>query len=602
MAQYDVNNCSVSSLLSDIKSNEIAIPEIQRPFVWDAAKVRDLIDSLYQGYPVGYIVVWQNPDVKLKDGSISIGKKVLIDGQQRVTALTAAIVAQEVMGNDYKKKRIRIAFHPIEEVFEVSNPAISKNPLWIDDISQVFLSDFSTYSFVTEYCKLNGLESDADKEKINAVVTRLRAIENNNLGIIKLSHELDIEKVTDIFIRINSKGVVLSQADFAMSKIASNENYGGNTIRKMIDYFCHFMQTPADYETIRTNDAEFATTSEFESIRWVVSENEDIYMPDYADLLRVAFTSKFYRGRVADLVSLLSGRDFETKEYRAEIAQQSYSTLKEGVVSFVNKTNFQRYVMIVKSVGIVDASLIRSQNVLNFGYILYLTLRGKGVDSNIIEKAVRRWIVLSILTGRYSGSPESAFDYDIKRFVSHDNPLEYIEQIEGGELSDAFWNNVLLLRLNTSVASSPLFHVFLMAQVSAGDKGFLSSHIEVKSMLEHRGDIHHLFPKQFLIKNGINTKAMYNQIANYVYLQSEINIKIKDSAPCVYMGEVYRQCETKEPIYGGIVDRNILSKNLKENCIPEGFAEMDIEDYPAFLEERRKLMAQKIREFYEGLK
>ena len=602
MAQYDVNNCSVSSLLADIKSDEIAIPEIQRPFVWDATKVRDLIDSLYQGYPVGYIIVWQNPDVKLKDGSTSIGKKVLIDGQQRVMALTAAIVAQEVVDSNYKKKRIRIAFNPMEETFEVSNPAISKNPVWIDDISPMFLPSFNAYGFVTEYCKTNGLESDAEKERINAVITRLRAIEANNLGVIKLSHELDIEKVTDIFIRINSKGVVLSQADFAMSKIASNENYGGNTIRKMIDYFCHFIQSPADYELIKTNDTEFAATNEFESIKWVTAENEDIYVPDYTDLLRVAFTSRFHRGKIADLVSLLSGRDFETKEYRAEIAQQSYGMLKEGVVRFVNKTNFQRYLMIVKSAGIIDASLIRSQNVLNFGYILYLTLRDKGVDANTIESAVRRWIVLSILTGRYSGSPESAFDYDIKRFVSYDNPLEYIDQIESGELSDAFWNNVLILRLNTSVASSPLFQVFLMAQVKAGDKGFLSSQIEVRSMLEHRGDIHHLFPKEYLRKNGINSKAMYNQIANYVYLQSEINIKIKDSAPRIYMGEVYRQCETKEPIYGGIVDRDILSENLKENCVPENFAEMDIKDYSAFLEERRKLMAQKIRKFYEGLK
>lgn len=602
MPQYEVNNCSVSTLLSDIKNNEIAIPEIQRPFVWDAAKVRDLVDSLYQGYPVGYIIVWQNPDVKLKDGSTAYGKKVLIDGQQRVTALTAAIVAQEVVGSDYRKKRIRIAFHPMKEVFEVSNPAISKDISWIDDISLVFNPNFSTYSFVTEYCKANGLESDADKDRINKVVTRLRAIENNNLGVIKLSHELDIEKVTDIFIRINSKGVVLSQADFAMSKIASNENYGGNTIRKMIDYFCHFIQTPADYETIRTNDTEFSATGDFESIRWVVSENEDIYVPDYTDLLRVAFTSQFYRGRISDLVSLLSGRDFETKEYRDEIARQSYETLKKGVAGFVNKTNFQRYLMIVKSAGIIDASLIRSQNVLNFGYILYLTLRGKGVEPNTIEKAVRRWIVLTILTGRYSGSPESAFDYDIKRFVSYDNPLEYIEQIESGELSDAFWDNVLLLRLNTSVASSPLFNVFLMAQAKAGDRGFLSTDIEVKSMLEHRGDIHHLFPKQYLIKNGINSKAMYNQIANYVYLQSEINVKIKDAAPCVYMEKVYRQCETGEPVYGGIVDRGQLRRNLRENCVPEGFERMDIKDYSAFLEARRRLMAGKIREYYETLK
>ena len=129
MPKYDVNNCAVSSLLASIKAEEIAIPEIQRPFVWDSTKVRDLIDSLYNGFPVGYIIVWQNPDVKLKDGRISQGKKVLIDGQQRITALTAAIVGNEVINSNYKRVPIRIAFNPLEEKFEVLNPAIQKDSI-----------------------------------------------------------------------------------------------------------------------------------------------------------------------------------------------------------------------------------------------------------------------------------------------------------------------------------------------------------------------------------------------------------------------------------------------------------------------------------------
>lgn len=233
MAQYEVNNCAVSSLLTNIKDGSIAIPEIQRPFVWDATKVRDLIDSLYHGYPVGYIIIWQNPDVRLKDGTTSVGKKVIIDGQQRITALTAALVGQEVLGSDYKKKTITIAFNPIDEVFEVSNPAIQKNVAWISDIAQMFVPGFSSYKFINEYSEKNHIEDDETKAKLNDIITRLSQIQNNNLGIIELSHELDIEQVTDIFIRINSKGVVLSQADFAMSKISSNEEYGGNVTRKL---------------------------------------------------------------------------------------------------------------------------------------------------------------------------------------------------------------------------------------------------------------------------------------------------------------------------------------------------------------------------------
>lgn len=602
MTKYDVNNIAVSSLLASIKSGEIAIPEIQRPFVWDSTKVRDLIDSLYQNYPVGYIIVWQNPDVRLKDGTMSIGKKVLIDGQQRITALSAAIVGQEVVGSDYKKKRIIIAFNPLEEQFDVATPATTNDVKFISDISEIFAPSFDAFGFVMEYCDKNGLTSNEDKSKISRIITNLKSIENNNLGVINLSHELDIEQVTDIFIRINSKGVVLSQADFAMSKISSNEIYGGNVTRKVIDYFCHLMQSPADYELIKNNDVEFSATSEFDEIKWVVKENEDIYVPDYTDVLRVAFTYKFVRGRLSDLVALLSGRDFETREFRDEIAETSFKELHDAVLSVVNETNFKRYLMILKSIGIEKASLVRSQNVLNFGYTLFIGLRSRGIDSNVIEKTVRRWLVATMLTGRYSGSPESSFDYDIKRFMALDNPLEYLEQYEAGSLSNAFWEHSLVDHLNTSVASSPYYNVFLMAQVNAHDKGFLSEQIEIKTMLEERGDIHHLFPKKYLMKNGIANKSMYNQIANYAYLQTEINIKISDDAPKEYMSVVLGQIETGQGVYGGITNRDELKKNLEMNCIPEGFENMSIEDYPRFLDARRKLMAKKIKAYYESLK
>lgn len=228
--------------------------------------------------------------------------------------------------------------------------------------------------------------------------------------MIKLSHDLDIETVTEIFIRINSQGVMLSQADFTMSKIAVNEEYNGVHIRKMIDYFCHLAINPADYHAIKENDTSFSGTPYFQKIMWVKDHTDSLYVPNYSDLLRVAFTFKFLRGKLANLVSLLSGRDFETREYKEEIAEASFQKLEAGVLAFVNETNFKRYLMIVKSMGMIHDSLIRSQNVLNFGYILYLLLKDQGMEQAKINKAVRRWIVLSILTGRYSGSAESTFE------------------------------------------------------------------------------------------------------------------------------------------------------------------------------------------------
>ena len=139
--RYSVNHHPVETLLTWIKSEEIAIPEIQRPFVWNAAKVRDFIDSLYWGYPVGYLIAWRNPDVRLKDGTQSTGKRILIDGQQRVKALLVALLGEPVVNKDYKKTRITIAFDPSGQRFQVADAVTSRNQGWIADISTVFAPD-----------------------------------------------------------------------------------------------------------------------------------------------------------------------------------------------------------------------------------------------------------------------------------------------------------------------------------------------------------------------------------------------------------------------------------------------------------------------------
>lgn len=594
MQKYAVNQQLIETLLAWVNSGEIAIPEIQRPFVWDSSKVRDLMDSLYQGYPVGYVIAWRNPNVRLKDGSLSEGKKILIDGQQRVTALTAAILGQYVINKTYERVKIKIAFHPIDERFEVQNPAILKDKTWLPDISQAINGDL--FEIADQYFELN---PDVDKKQVRNAFSNLMNIPKKQIGIIELAADLDIETVTEIFIRINSKGVVLSQADFAMSKIASNTEYNGNELRKAIDYFCHLAIAPDFYKHIVDNDKEFAKTDFFQKMQWLKTENEDLYDPDYNDLIRVAFTTQFNRGRLSDLVSLLSGRNFETRTYEDSIAEQSFATLKTGVSNFINETNFKRFLMIIKSAGFISPKLIRSQNAINFAYIVYLKLKELGVNSVAIESYVRRWLVYSILTGRYSGSPESAFDFDIKQ-ISNKAFDEILKEREEAELSDAYWNASLPQSLDTSVASSPYFHVFLASQVKANDRGFLSKDVLVGDLISLRGDIHHLFPKDYLKKNGLD-RSKYNQIANYVYMQSEINIKVGNKPPKDYFEVITTQMQDNNKQVSGLSTHQELLDNLRMNAVPIEIMEMSIDDYNDFLTSRRKLMATKIKEYYHTL-
>lgn len=594
--RYTVTPHPIETLLTWVKSREIAIPEIQRPFVWEATKVRNLLDSLYRGYPIGYLIAWRNPTVKLKDGSSSAGKRVLIDGQQRVTALMAALLGEQVVNKDYEKVRIRIAFHPLEEKFEVSNPAIAKNAAWITDVAEVFAPGASLFALVNAYCTRNpGTEQD----DIFQVIETLRKITSNLVGVIELDGNLDIQTVTEIFIRVNSAGAELSQADFAMSKIASNETFGGNTLRKAIDYFCHLTVAPDFYGKIKDNDTAFAATDFFQQMAWLRHEKDDIYDPSYTDMLRVAFTSEFKRGKLEDLVALLSGRNFETKQFEESIAETSFAGLKAGIMNFTNETHFKRFVMIIRSAGFVDASLIGSQNSLNFAYILYLTLRMQGKAPADIESAVRRWFVMSALTGRYSGSPESTIDFDIRQM--HEQGFDAFGSATfAGELSDAYWDALLPQEMNTSSASSPYFRVFQAAQAKLGDKGFLSRDITVRDLILNKCDVHHLFPRNHLKGQGLN-RGRYNQIANYALAQTEINIAIGDKAPAVYFKELAEQCNGGKKKYGGITDLGELKANLVDSCIPDSLLSETLPDYDSFLEQRRKLMAGKIKAYFQTL-
>lgn len=197
----------------------------------------------------------------------------------------------------------------MEERFEVANPAIRKDSGWIADVATIFAPDARLLQITKAYMRAN---QGADEDRVFVAFENLRNIINNHVGVIGLDGDLDIETVTEIFIRVNSAGAELSQADFAMSKIAVNETYGGNLLRKAIDYFCRLAVAPEFLPRIEKGDKAFAASEFFPKMRWLKEVNDEIYDPTYTDMLRVAFTSEFGRGKLQDLVALLSGRNFET--------------------------------------------------------------------------------------------------------------------------------------------------------------------------------------------------------------------------------------------------------------------------------------------------
>lgn len=607
--KFTNTSMSIKGLLGLIEANDIAIPEIQRPFVWKNAQVRDLMDSLYKGFPTGYIILWKNPNVKLKDGTLSSGKKVVIDGQQRITAMMTAIAARKIFNSEFQETRVKIAFNPFAaleyeqgneeaEIFAVQTPAHLKSKNWIPDIAEVFDTKFASWTFIPQYIAAN---PEMNGDKLQAVISRLKGIETTQIGVIELSEKLDIDVVTDIFIRINSKGTALSQGDFVMSKMAADEEHGGNMLRKVIDYFAHLAVVPSYYDYIANHDLQFAATPYLKKLEWLKDDNETVYDPDCDDVIRVAFMHMIKRARLSELVQLLTGRDFETREFKEEIAEQTFKQMYEGVSNVINEYNFKQFMQTIRGAGFISPKMITSNMALDFAYSLFLMMRQDDCEVPVAERKriVQKWYVLSILTGRYSTSPESVFAKDLK-VISEVGIRQALKNIEDATLSDNFWQVALPQNLSYASSLNPTYLAFLASQIYFADHSLLSQNIRVGELITLGGDVHHIFPKKYLVEHGFE-RTQYNQTANYAYLDTPVNISIGKKAPKDYFSAALAQCGSDKAETGSIIDEKVLRENLAMNCIPDDIFEMDYTRYDEFLEKRRALMAHKIRKYYESL-
>ncbi len=600
MARFKVAPWTIENVLNCIKNNEIAIPELQRPFVWDGTKIRNLIDSLYQGYPVGYLIIWQNPNLQDKDGNSTNGKKIMIDGQQRVTALMAAIAGQKVYDKQYHKKRYAISFNPNAEEgsspFEVLRADIQKDNRWIKDISELFSTDFSSRAFLNSYEKLN---PDADIDRLEKLINGIKNIVQTPIGVIELDNDLPLPMVSEIFKRINSEGSPLTQTDFVMSTIAANNDQNGNCIRKTLDYFFHSLKSVKFLDQVAEEDKEFAATDYYKLIYWV-NNTHQMYQPSIDDIIRIAFMSQYDRAKVESLVELLNGRNFDTRKYENDILADSYDKFKAGIIDTLKQYNFTQFVELLKTAGFIIEKMLKARMPLVFAYMLFIRLsKDSSIDKLKIQHYVQKWYVLSLLTSRYSSSPETTMESDLREIKSKGFVNFFQDAL--ANLGETFWNITIPQNLQSSSTSTPAYVVYLAAQCKMGDDAFLGNGAKVSFVIES-GDVHHLFPKKYLQKNGYDNVVQYNQVANLAVLSTPINISINDSAPCEYLKKTYDDIAAGvETRYTTLKTLQELEINLRDNSIPINMKDMDASRYDEFLKERRVLMAQKIKKYFDSL-
>ena len=591
---YKITQYSVSTILGYVENSQIAIPEIQRPFVWKGQEVRDLIDSLYEGYPIGYLIVWQNSQVRIRGFCKGGTKKILIDGQQRVTALMAALLGREVLDSQYRSHRIKIAFYPLaqpgEEKFAVSDASYEDKPGWIPDISVLFRRDFSFRKFEKEYKEKN---PDLDTSLLEAAIDRLKGIVKHQVGVIELSFLLDIDVVSEIFIRINLQGKPLNQEDFAMSKISVNEQYDGDLIRNCIDYFCHLIKEPSFMTILKANEKEFMETEYGRLLGWLQEGEELLYVPSYSDVLKVVLIAGFGKSKIGDLVNLLSGKTkdktFARGEVSQKVAKEAFETLGRGVRAFVSEENYKGFLKALRRAGYTSERLLYSQAVLNYCYAMYLLMDMEGLSSDKKESLMGRWMTMCLITGHYQSAPDTVVMKDYKE-IREAGMESYLRQIEELRLGEEFFASVLPEKFTSTTARTAPYLAYLAAQTASGTLSLYSGENTVGGLYAAKAEAYQILPKAYLEKCGFKTRETYGQVANLTYISKEVKAIVRRKSPADYREELEKQLSAEE-----------IQASLAANDIPENIFDADAGSVPEILAERRRKMARKIQNHYYSL-
>jgi hypothetical protein len=571
---------SVKLLIENIDRGQIGLPDLQRPFVWPAKKIRDLFDSMYRGFPVGYLLFWQSSSDGRQigtDGKQTAPSLLIVDGQQRLTSLYAVLKGKQIINSDYQHVKIEIAFRPSDGSFEVSDAAIKKDPEFIADVSRLWANDTNQFKFITDFIAATKQRQSVSPEEeacLADAINRLYGIEGYSFTALELSPKLTEEQVGDVFVRINSKGKNLKQADFILTLMSVFWDEG----RKQLERFCYECRKPAGEKPSPFNY---------------------FIMPDPDELLRVAVGFGFKRARLQQVYSLLRGKDFDKDLFPEATREENFAILKHAQPKLLDVQTWHEFLDTLVAAGFRSAEMLTSKNSVLYTYVLFLLGKHEyGVDSFSLRKVIARWFFMSSLTGRYTGSFETQVEADFGRLRNTKSAHDFVavlDQVITTTLTDDFWRITVPDQLAVASSRTPAVFAYYAALVVL-NAPLLFSNIPVAASLDparrrrrRATDRHHLFPKNHLkkLETPITDRSEINQVANFALLEYQDNIRISDTPPFEYF-----------PVYAARHTPDKLKDMLKWHALPEGWTKLT---YTEFLGQRRKLMAAVIKDGFEAL-
>lgn len=584
---YRPVSLEVGNILKDVQTGKIGLPDLQRPFVWKNDKVRQLLDSMLRGYPIGYIMLWESP-ADYGDKKTSIGtnvkayeapKELVIDGQQRLTALLSSLYGVPVKDKDFKERTIRIAFDPVGRAFENADAATDRDPRFIPSVSDAFaanrenrLSGFRR-AFIRRLNEGNAKKggqalTDEQEDAVERGINALLGLERYLLPTLEITSDADEEMVSDIFVRVNSQGQSLKQDDFIMTLLSVYEP----EMRGRIESFCADSHVPADGTSYNHLVKVSAT-----------------------HVIRAAVGLGFKRGRLRYAYQILRGKDLKTGETSPETRADNFCKFGEALDRVLDLNNWKAFINTLGEAGYISSGQVTSANALFFNYAFYLIGRYEFKMAPLdIKRLIRRWFFASSLTGFYIGSFESDFERqlnEVSQLKTAEEYVAYFNKSLSALMTDDYFSLTLPNDLDANEAAGPTWQGFVAAQVVLGCKALFST-VPVSQLISDGAsgskkavDKHHLFPDNHLKETGHLSNR--SNRANFTYADYDNNIYISDDAPSVYVAK-YRKA----------LGEAAYEEACQQHALPIGFEDMD---YEVFISKRRALMAQLIKKGYERL-
>lgn len=578
----------VGDLINDVKNGRIGLPDLQRPFVWEDYKVRNLLDSMLKGFPIGYIMLWESPANYERTSHIGDSEKLykepddlVIDGQQRLTALLAAMEGVKIKDKNYKERHIKIGFNPLTREFKVWTMAVERSPEYINSVSDVFDADkeHAVTRFRRNYIKnLNEAREKAGdpvltedeeitvEDNINAILD----LKIYSLPTLRINAQADEEDVSEIFVRVNSGGQKLTEKNFIETLLAVFDN----DVHDQINRFCSESRVPLDGTAYN-----------------------HILKVDPVHLIRVAVGIGFYRARLKYAYQLMRGKDLRTGATTSETRQENLKVFKESLDVVTNLNNWHAFLNLFAQAGYVSGDFVAASNAVVYSYVMFLIGKYKyNLKTVDLNKAITKWSYMTTVTGFYSGSTESTVERifaDLRDVNTPEEYVMYLDEVIASRFTDDYFEVSLPKYLGTSSTTSPSWLGYIAAINVLGTPMLFSTASAAQFLIpgasgtKNAIDRHHIFPKHYLETIGYQDDRDRNQVANYTYIDYPTNIDISDKPPVEYVG-MYRERLGEEG----------YRRTCAENALPEEFEKMD---YPEFLAERRKLMAKIIRKGYERL-